>query len=427
MNLSAIQPVSCLQLALGLGLFAFGWLLFRYGTYTAGFCLGFICGYKLYEFLLRFLAAAAPDLSKMGTQSQASILLPACIFGITGIFLAHRFFRISIFAGSLAGVLYIFYATPQRIYVDKALEKAGLLSPLSDTFSTVWPVLMALFISWIFVSLGKYGIILLTSCLGSSLLSSGFHIPALFLPLCLAGCIVQSHTRKNFSNRLTEKEAMEEDELDDEADEEILEPVEAEARHSPWHHRLRWQFEQLPGFVDYFKTKFKNKKIPGIISVTKTWNQSLQWLKQYIDPLVNVLKTPCNKISDDPLPIIKIADQTNVSPNCLLARFGRKTSGLKEPHHSLDQNPITKTPLLCLPEKAEEKEISLLLWPERQIHYIISCFYDRNRIPPSNELPEIKIAEETTVTHHSLPDRLRKQVSGIIRHFHNRITIRKHT
>ena len=198
MNIMHLSSEAYIQLAVGLGLFAFGWMLFRFGINAVGFCLGFTFGYSLYELLLKVLPSIAPDMAKQIPHDQIAIILAGCVTGIIGIFLARKVFTVSIFIGSLAGALYLLYASPHRVYVDKALSLAGVLTPLNHTFGNVWPAVIAILVALLFVYLEKQAIIIVTACIGSYILTAGINVPILFLPLCFIGYLLQTQSKKRF-------------------------------------------------------------------------------------------------------------------------------------------------------------------------------------------------------------------------------------
>jgi hypothetical protein len=196
MNEIQFQPEFFVQLAFGLGLFAFGWMLFRFGVNAVGFCVGFLFGYSSYQLLLNLIPQVTPDALRFFPQHPIAIVIAGAIVGMIGIFLARRIYIASIFIGVLSGSLYLLYAQPeQRNLLNKLLEMIGILEPLNNTMGDAWPALLALLVALAFVYLEKQAIIILTACIGSYIIADSLHIPILFLPLCFCGYLVQRKTK----------------------------------------------------------------------------------------------------------------------------------------------------------------------------------------------------------------------------------------
>jgi len=186
-----LGPEFFLRLALGLGLFAFGWTLFRFGMNAAGFGLGFIFGYSLYELLLKMIPQLNPDWLRFFPQHPAVAPVIGVVLGIGGIFLARRLFRVAIFLGIWAGSLYLLYATSQRQVVDHLFAQLHILEPLNHTLGYAWPTVLALLTAGLFLLFQKQIIIAITTCGGSFLITDTLNLPIFFLPLCFIGFLLQ--------------------------------------------------------------------------------------------------------------------------------------------------------------------------------------------------------------------------------------------
>ena len=191
-----LNPLLLIDLALGLGLLAFGWTLFRFGLNAVGFAAGFLFGYSLYQLIVQFLAEHRPEALQYFPPHTLAPALAGVIAGIVGVMLIKRLYIACIFLGVLAAGLYILYATEQRVVLDHVLESAGVLAPLNRTFDGLWYAVVALLVALLFVYFQKQMIILLTACIGAFVIANTLHTPILFLPLCLAGILLQQKARR---------------------------------------------------------------------------------------------------------------------------------------------------------------------------------------------------------------------------------------
>ncbi|MBD3265646.1 hypothetical protein GF373_03165 [bacterium] len=205
MNLPPLTPEFYLQLASGLALFAFGWMLFRFGINAVGFAVGFLFGYSSYEMILRLVPKFAPDFTSFFPSDPIALLIVGAIVGIIGIFLAHRIYIATLFIGVLAGVLYLLYTTQHRDLLNQLFSLLGILEPLNNTLGNAWPALLAVLIALLFVYLEKQAIIILTACIGSFIIADSLNIPIIFLPLCFCGYLIQQKTKKTSPKRSAEE------------------------------------------------------------------------------------------------------------------------------------------------------------------------------------------------------------------------------
>ncbi|MGC9326523.1 MAG: hypothetical protein ACP5I1_02710 [Candidatus Hinthialibacter sp.] len=195
-------PDTYIRLALGLGLFAFGWTLFRFGLHAAGFILGYVFGTSSYELLVARLIRLH-EMNVIGEkwlefipQHTYATIFAGCVFGIAGILLAKKMYQVLIFLGGTAGALYILYTDEnQKALLDQFLDWMGVLTPLNNTLGQAWPAVLAILIGLLFLLLQKRLIILLTACMGAYILSDAIQIPILFLPLCFIGYLLQTVKR----------------------------------------------------------------------------------------------------------------------------------------------------------------------------------------------------------------------------------------
>lgn len=188
-------PDVFIHLALGLGLFAFGWTLFRFGVYAIGFLLGFMMGSSLYQILLEWIPKIDPELIRFFPDHPYTFLVVGAVMGIIGMILAKRVFLVLIFVGVLMGCLYLFYVDEnQRVLLFELFARLGILEPLNHVLGTLWPAIFAVLIALVFLYFQKHVIIILTSCLGSYMLADVIA-PILFLPLCFVGVLLQQTKR----------------------------------------------------------------------------------------------------------------------------------------------------------------------------------------------------------------------------------------
>ncbi len=187
-----ISPEIYLRLALGLGLLAFGWTLFRYGLRATGFALGYVFGSSVYELVVAWVGIINQEWLRFFPQHPYTAFFVGIVTGIIGVLLAKRMYVVLIFIGSLSGALYILYADDrQRALVEQLFSWIGILEPLNNTLGNAWPAVLALLISLLFIYFQKQLIVLLTTCLGAYILSDTMDIPILFLPLCFIGYLLQ--------------------------------------------------------------------------------------------------------------------------------------------------------------------------------------------------------------------------------------------
>ncbi|MBN2328169.1 MAG: hypothetical protein JXR73_13545 [Candidatus Omnitrophica bacterium] len=195
-------PDTYIRLALGLGLFAFGWTLFRFGLHAAGFILGYVFGTSAYELLVAWLIRLH-EMDVIGEkwlefipQHPYATFFAGCVFGIVGVLLAKKMYQVMIFLGATAGALFVLYTDEnQKALLDRLLDWLGVLVPLNNTLGQAWPAVLALLIGLLFLLFQKKLIILLTACMGAYILSDAIQIPILFLPLCFIGFLLQTVKR----------------------------------------------------------------------------------------------------------------------------------------------------------------------------------------------------------------------------------------
>ncbi len=199
-------PEWFLRLALGLGLFAFGWILFRFGINAVGFGLGYLFGFSLYELLLELIPTVNSEWMKFLPQHPFAPHLFGVIFGIVGIFLARRVYIAIAFVGVFFGILYLLYGTDQRGFLDSLFATFGILEPLNNNLGNLWPAILALVIAAIVVISQRQIIILLTACIGSYIISTTMNIPVIFLPLCFVGILLQQSQKRTKKKVVVEKE-----------------------------------------------------------------------------------------------------------------------------------------------------------------------------------------------------------------------------
>lgn len=197
-----LTPDTLIRLALGLGLFAFGWTLFRFGLNAAGFILGYVFGNSAYELLVTWLTR----LHEMGVidekwlsylpQHPYAAFFAGCVFGVVGILLAKKMYQVMIFLGGLAGALYILYTDEnQRALVEKLFTLIGVLQPIENALGNAWPAVLSLLIGLLFLLFQKQFIIVSTACMGAYIISDTIKIPIVFLPLCFIGYLLQTVKR----------------------------------------------------------------------------------------------------------------------------------------------------------------------------------------------------------------------------------------
>mgnify|MGYP006274420539 CR=1 FL=1 len=186
------DPNTFFQLALGIGLFAFGNQIFRLGVNAAGFALGFLLGFSLYRLLIDLIPAFAPDMAEFVPDNVFIHLGVSAGFGVVGILLARRSYLAMVFISVLAGCLYILYTDEsQRELVRSFFEQVGILEPMENTLGEAWYAVLALLVAAAFLYFEKQIIIVITACAGSYVISDTINIPILFLPLCFLGYLVQ--------------------------------------------------------------------------------------------------------------------------------------------------------------------------------------------------------------------------------------------
>jgi hypothetical protein len=197
-----MTPDTFLRLALGLGLFAFGWTLFRYGLNAGGFILGYVFGTSAYE-LLQTWAARLRDLGALDEKwlqylphHPYAAFFAGCVFGVVGILLAKKMYQVMIFLGGMAGALYVLYTDEsQRALMEKFLALIGVLTPLNNALGNAWPALLSLLIGLLFLLFQKQLVIVSTACMGAYIISDVIKIPIAFLPLCFIGYLLQTVKR----------------------------------------------------------------------------------------------------------------------------------------------------------------------------------------------------------------------------------------
>ena len=195
-------PEILIRMAIALGLFAFGWTLFRFGLHAAGFCLGYVFGTSVYELLVTWLI----KLNGLGVIDDKwlqyvphhpyAALFAGCVFGIVGILMAKKMYQVMIFLGGTAGALFILYTDErQKALVDQLFSWLGILEPLNNTLGNAWPAVLALLIGLLFIYFQKRLIIVLTACTGAYMITDIINIPIVFLPLCFVGYLLQTVKR----------------------------------------------------------------------------------------------------------------------------------------------------------------------------------------------------------------------------------------
>ncbi|MBI1389138.1 MAG: hypothetical protein GC154_11890 [bacterium] len=183
------------QLSLGVALFAFGWVLFRFGMNAVGFLLGFLFGYSFYNLLQSILPVFEMDPAQYMPDNIYVIVLFSIVFGVIGVLLVKRMFRVMVFVGVLAGLMYVLYTDESQMALLRGFfAQVGLLEPLDKTLGNVWPAAFALLGALLFLYLEKHVVILLTACTGAYLIANALA-PILFLPLCFIGFFIQQKQR----------------------------------------------------------------------------------------------------------------------------------------------------------------------------------------------------------------------------------------
>ncbi len=197
-----LTPDTFIRLALGLGLFAFGWALFRFGLHATGFILGYLFGTSAYELVVTWLVklnemkVVDDSVLQYIPQHPYATFFIGCVFGIVGIILAKKMYQVMIFIGGLAGALYVLYTDPnQRELLEKLFALIGILDPLNNALGNAWPALFSLLFGLLALAFQKRLITVLTACIGAYLISDTVNIPIIFLPLCFAGSLLQSIKR----------------------------------------------------------------------------------------------------------------------------------------------------------------------------------------------------------------------------------------
>jgi len=192
-----ITPEFCLRLAVGLGLFAFGWTLFRLGLNAVGFGLGFLFGFSFYQMLITLAPEINPDLIRYFPTHPLTPYIAGAVTGILGVILSKRLFAAAIFLAVFAGSLYILYADKdQRELVERLFAAIGILNALNRTLGEAWPAVLAVIIAVLFILAQKQIVIALTACAGGYLIADSFNVPIAFLPLSFIGFLLQQKQKK---------------------------------------------------------------------------------------------------------------------------------------------------------------------------------------------------------------------------------------
>ncbi len=200
------NPEFFIRLAVGLGLFAFGWTLFRFGINAVGFCLGALFGFSFFQLLTDLIPKLNPEWMKFIPQHPYAPHLFACVLGIVGIFLARRVYMAIAFLGVFSGIIYLLYDTQQREYVEQLFTWLNVLEPIENTLGNLWPAVLALIIAALFIYTQKHIIIALTACIGAYMIATTVNIPILFLPLCFVGILLQQSQKRTKKKVVVEKE-----------------------------------------------------------------------------------------------------------------------------------------------------------------------------------------------------------------------------
>ncbi|MDP8245047.1 MAG: hypothetical protein P9L94_13260 [Candidatus Hinthialibacter antarcticus] len=183
------------QLALGVGLFGFGWMLFRFGVNAVGFVMGFLFGYSLYNLLQSLLPIFDMDPNQYMPDNPWIIILFSIVFAVVGIILAKRMYVALVFVGVLAGLLYVLYTDQTQMgYLRGFFAEVGVLQHLDRVLGNLWPAVLSFIIAILVIYMEKQVIILVTACVGSYLIASSVA-PILFLPLCFIGYLLQHKQR----------------------------------------------------------------------------------------------------------------------------------------------------------------------------------------------------------------------------------------
>ncbi len=189
------EPNLYFQLALGVGLFGFGWMLFRFGVNAVGFVMGFLFGYSLYNLLQSLLPIFEIDPNQYMPDNPWIIILFSIVFAVIGIILAKRMYVALVFVGVLAGLLYVLYTDDKQMgYLRNFFEEVGVLQHLDRVLGNLWPAILAFIAAILVIYMEKQVIILVTACVGSYLIASAIA-PILFLPLCFIGYLLQHKQR----------------------------------------------------------------------------------------------------------------------------------------------------------------------------------------------------------------------------------------
>ncbi len=184
------------QLAIGLGLFAFGWTLFRFGIKVTGFALGFFFGFTLYEFIAAMVPSINPEFVRFLPQHPLTSTFVGIVMGILGVLFSKRAYQATLFLGALMGSLYILYTDPQqRELLEKAMAYCGILETIESTVGNVWPAILSMIIALLFLYCQKQIVVIMTACIGAYIIADTIDIPILFLPLCFAGFLLQQTKR----------------------------------------------------------------------------------------------------------------------------------------------------------------------------------------------------------------------------------------
>lgn len=189
------DPNFYFQLALGVALFGFGWMLFRFGVNAVGFVMGFLFGYSLYNLLQSLLPVFDMDPNQYMPDNPWVIILFSIVFAVVGIILAKRVYVALVFVGVLAGLLYILYTDETQMgYLRQFFSEVGVLPHLDRVLGNLWPAILALIIAVLVIYMEKQVIVLVTACAGSYLIAKS-TAPILFLPLCFIGYLLQHKQR----------------------------------------------------------------------------------------------------------------------------------------------------------------------------------------------------------------------------------------
>lgn len=186
------QATFFLQLAIGLGLFAFGWTLFRFGVKVTGFALGFFFGFTLYEFVAAIVPRIDPGFVRFLPQHPLTSTFVGIVMGIIGVLFSKKAYQVTLFLGALMGSLYILYTDPQqRELIEKLMASIGILEPIVNTVGNIWPAILSVLIALLFLYCQKQIIVILTACTGAYIIADTIDIPIFFVPLCFVGFLLQ--------------------------------------------------------------------------------------------------------------------------------------------------------------------------------------------------------------------------------------------